>query len=224
MKKNVNGVQEVVSFQSPEAVEVIRAAAKKIPELQKKAVEARRIAGMVHSNPSAIELQGKNPVEESRIARAKADQAEGDFSRSRGELAQLFISERADFDIVRGRLLSKLNREQISPAAAQLQKLVAQVESVIEDLIAKVSAVSVSNESGELERFDGSIVAWNKLCGECGAPANAYVDPTNAIRISAASLYLQSAKDVSRLTTAVTRLQGAVAATQTRLAKASSAR
>jgi len=223
MKKNVNGVQEV-TFQSAKTVDAIRSAAKAIPELQKKAVETRRIAGMVQSNPANLELQGKNPVEETRNARTKADQAEGEVSRARGELAQLFISERSDFDIVRGRLLSQLNKEKIAPAAAQLQKLVAQVESVIEDLIAKVSAVSVSNESGELERFDGSIVAWNKLCSECDAPANAYVDPTNAIRISAAALYLQSAKDVSRLTAAIARLQSAVAATQSRLAKASSIR
>jgi hypothetical protein len=223
MKRLVSNV-EVVTFQAPDTVEAVRSAAKKITELQKKAVEARRVFDLVQRSPSAIELQGKNPVEETRKAKVSAEQAESDVSRARGELAQLVLSERADFDAVRGRLLATLNQEQITPAVAQLQKLVKGVESIIEDLISKVSAISVSNDAGDLDRFESGIVSWNKLCGECGAPGNALIDPSNAIRISAASLYLQSAKDVSRLTAAVTRLQGAVAATQSRLAKASSAK
>jgi hypothetical protein len=223
MKKLVSNV-EVVTFQAPDTVDAIRSAAKAITELQKKAAEARRIFELVQRSPSAIELQGKNPAEETRKAKLAAEQSESDVSRARGELAQLVLSERADFDAVRSKLLATLNQEQITPAIGQLQKLVKGVESIIEDLIAKVSAISVSNDAGELERFDAGIVAWNKLCGECGAPGNALIDPSNAIRISAASLYLQSAKDVSRLTAAVARLQGAVAATQSRLAKASSAR
>jgi hypothetical protein len=222
MKKLVNDIPEVISFQSPEAVDAIRSAAKRIPELQKAAANARRIFNMVQSNPAAIELQGKSPVEETRNARTKAEQAENEVQRARAELAQLVLSERADFDVMRGRMLASLNETTILPAATQLRALVAQVEAIIGDLIDKVSSISVSNGSTEIDRFDAGIVTWNKLIAECCAPSNALIAPLDAIRISAANLYLQSARDVQKLTLAVARLQDAVAKTQSRIAKASS--
>jgi hypothetical protein len=217
MKKVINGVETIVDFQAPETVAAIRAKYKLTQDVQKKVSEAKRRLHLVATNTAAVELQGKSPSEEFRNATLAVEAAEQEHWRARGELAQLFLTERECFDKFRGDILAKLNQEMIVPAAASFRQSLETAKATINGLIETLKSMGVSGKVSEIDKFDTGIISWNRLCSECAGPGNTTIDPSYSVRVSSANLFNQSTFNVVRLTSAIERLRGELASTQRRM-------
>jgi hypothetical protein len=223
MKTLVNGTEEVVSFNSPEAIRGLRDLRKRVLDLKAARDAAQRSLSLCQRNPEVLELQGKSSIEAIRAATLEFQSADSKLSGAKSELSSAILAERQDFDAVRGKLLNELHQGTIAPSLAQFRQIIQQVEATIDGLIAKIQSIELSTKANglDLDTFDCQLILWNKLVTELGGPSNALIDDSNAVQISAAQSFLSVAKDAAKITSSVTRLQNAVSAARSRISGSS---
>jgi hypothetical protein len=206
-------------LQSRTTVAAIRAAFARTKELQEQIAGANRKLSLVQSKPATLELMGKDPATEVRTATVEVQRLESQLSGAKSELAQLFLSERKNFDDARGRLLNEFRKSTIDPAIKQFLELTERVDAMITELVNKLDSTGGSNEAdSEVDSFDAGIVSWNRLCGECAGPSNARIDASDSIRISGGQIYFRSSMAPGqRLAAQIAKLRDTLENTQRRI-------
>lgn len=219
----VDGGEKVsTTFGSPEVFQRIRGLAKNIEDAKAALAAAERKLALLRTNAGALEAVGKKPEEEIRLASSDVQGAASALSSAREQFASAFLEERKDFDVVRSEVFATFHAKAIAPNIASLRSLVGTVEAAIGGLVANLETMNaVSGDSSEADDFDEKIVGWNRFVGSLGGPGNALVHVSAAVRVSAANSFLEIAKEVMQLESAIKRLRAAASAAQTRLANAS---